>query len=100
MPSEQSFDIHASSVELDEPLLTPSAAAALLAVRTSWIYDAARSGHLPSLRVGKHVRFLRSDLEQWVADMRAIEGRASGRPTTRPRAKRPRSTRYPGSARN
>jgi len=55
---------------LSEPLLTPVEAAALLAVRRSWIYDAARSGQLPCVRVGRHVRFLRSDLEVWVARQR------------------------------
>ena len=55
---------------LDEPLLTPAEAAALLAVRRSWVYDAARNGHLPCVRVGRHVRFLRSDLEQWVSERR------------------------------
>jgi len=55
---------------LSEPLLTPVEAAALLAVRRSWIYDAARSGQLPCVRVGRHVRFLRSDLERWVTQQR------------------------------
>jgi excisionase family DNA binding protein len=70
MPNQLSLDTH-QPVDLGEPLLTPPAAAALLCVRTSWIYDAARRGHVPYLRVGKHVRFLRSDLEQWVAGQRA-----------------------------
>jgi excisionase family DNA binding protein len=55
---------------LSEPLLTPHEAAALLAVRVSRIYDAVRGGRLPCVRVGRHVRFLRSDLERWIADQR------------------------------
>ncbi len=55
---------------LNEPLLTPQEAAALLAVRVSWIYDGVRAGRLPCVRVGRHVRFLRSDLERWIADQR------------------------------
>jgi len=55
---------------LNEPLLTPQEAAALLAVRVSWIYDAVRGDRLPCVRVGRHVRFLRSDLERWIADQR------------------------------
>jgi len=55
---------------LKEPLLTPHDAAALLAVRVSWIYDAVRGDRLPCVRVGRHVRFLRSDLECWIADQR------------------------------
>jgi excisionase family DNA binding protein len=53
-----------------EPLLTTAEAAALLAVRTSWVYEAVRAGRLPCVRVGRHVRFLRSDLEAWVAGQR------------------------------
>lgn len=55
---------------LDEPLLTPSEAAALLAVKTSWIYEAVRDGRLPCVRIGRHIRFLRSDLERWVNGQR------------------------------
>jgi excisionase family DNA binding protein len=59
-----------SLASLDEPLLTPAQAAKLLAVRPSWVYDAARTGQLPCVRVGRHVRFLRSDLERWVSSQR------------------------------
>jgi excisionase family DNA binding protein len=55
------------SPSLAEPLLRPADAAALLSVRTSWVYEAVRSGQLPCVRVGRHLRFLRSDLERWVA---------------------------------
>jgi excisionase family DNA binding protein len=55
---------------LNEPLLTPADAAGLLSVRTSWVYEAVRTRRLPCVRVGKHVRFLRSDLEGWVREQR------------------------------
>ncbi len=55
---------------LGEPLLTPGEAARLLSVKTSWIYEAVRSRRLPHLKIGRHLRFLRSDLEAWVADQR------------------------------
>jgi excisionase family DNA binding protein len=55
---------------LTEPLLDARAAAALLAVRPSWIYEAVRDGRLPHLKIGRHVRFLRSDLERWVLGQR------------------------------
>lgn len=51
---------------LSEPLLDAQAAAQLLAVRRSWVYEAVRDGRLPHVKVGRHVRFLRSDLERWV----------------------------------
>lgn len=59
---------------LDEPLLDAAAAARLLSVRPSWVYEAVREGRLPHLKVGRHVRFLRTDLEAWVLEIRR-EGR-------------------------
>ena len=47
------------SVSLAEPLLKPCEAAELLAVRTSWIYEAVRAGTLPCLKIGRHIRFTR-----------------------------------------
>ena len=56
---------------LDQPLLDATDAAALLTVRHSWVYEAVRAGKLPHIKVGRHLRFLRSDLEQWVLDQRS-----------------------------
>jgi excisionase family DNA binding protein len=58
------------SSPLSEPLLDPKDAADLLTVRPSWVYEAVRSGKLPHIKVGRHLRFLRSDLERWVLDQR------------------------------
>jgi excisionase family DNA binding protein len=61
---------HASQTpvrRLDGPLLRPDQAAELLSVKTSWVYDAARTGKLPCLRVGRHIRFTRTMLEDWLA---------------------------------
>lgn len=55
---------------LSEPLLDAAAAARLLSVRPSWIYEAVRTGRLPHLKIGRHIRFLRSDLEDWVLTRR------------------------------
>jgi excisionase family DNA binding protein len=52
---------------LDGPLLRPDQAASLLAVKTSWVYDAVRTGNLPCIRVGRHIRFTRTMLEEWLA---------------------------------
>jgi len=56
-----------SAVHLDAPLLRPEEAARLLAVKTNWIYEAVRDGRLPCLRLGRHIRFTRAMLEQWLA---------------------------------
>jgi excisionase family DNA binding protein len=55
---------------LDGPLLRPEEAAALLSVKTSWVYDAVRMGKLPCLRVGRHIRFTRAMLEEWLTSGR------------------------------
>jgi excisionase family DNA binding protein len=69
MSDQLRLEVDRGNVALDEPLMTAADAAALLSVRTSWIYDAARSGEA-AVRIGKHVRFLRSDLERFVAEQR------------------------------
>ena len=46
-----------TQVELSSPLLRASDAAELLSVRTSWIYEAVRTGQLPCLRIGRHIRW-------------------------------------------
>jgi excisionase family DNA binding protein len=55
---------------LAEPLLDATAAAHLLGVRPSWIYEATRAGRLPHIKIGRHIRFLRTDLETWVLSRR------------------------------
>jgi excisionase family DNA binding protein len=52
----------------DGPLLRPDEAAHLLAVKTSWIYEAVRAGRVPCIRVGRHIRFTRAMLEAWLAE--------------------------------
>jgi excisionase family DNA binding protein len=49
-----------------------------LSVRPSWIYEAVRAGRIPHLKIGRHIRFLRSDLEDWVVSRRVRESAASG----------------------
>jgi len=61
---------YGSQEALAEPLLDAAAAARLLSVRPSWIYEAVRAGRLPHLKIGRHIRFLRSDLESWVLTRR------------------------------
>lgn len=51
-----------------EPLLRATDAAQILAVRPSWIYEAVRERRLPCIRVGRHIRFTQSMLDQWVAE--------------------------------
>ncbi|HKI85350.1 MAG TPA: helix-turn-helix domain-containing protein [Thermoanaerobaculia bacterium] len=56
--------------QLAEPLLDANEAARLLHVPRSTLYELVRSRGLPHIRVGRHLRFTRSDLGAWVADHR------------------------------
>jgi excisionase family DNA binding protein len=66
---------------LDE-LLTADDVAELLHVPRSTVSDYARRGVLPSIKLGRHVRFVRSDVAE------AIEHLRLGRATTRRDASR------------
>jgi excisionase family DNA binding protein len=57
------------SVALDTPLLTAEQVAQLLAVPRSSVYEYARRQHdpLPSIAVGRHRRFHRTEIERWLA---------------------------------
>jgi excisionase family DNA binding protein len=50
------------------PLLRPEEAAQLLSVKTSWVYEAVRAGRVPCVRIGRHIRFTHSMLEDWLAE--------------------------------
>jgi len=56
------------SILAEGPLLCPHEAAALLSVKPSWVYEAVRAHRIPCLRVGRHIRFTRAMLEQWLAE--------------------------------
>ena len=65
-------------------LLKPTALAAQLGVSRSWLYDAAKTGRIPSIRIGGEdgpLRFVPEDVQQWLDDARAnwTPGRSTGR---------------------
>jgi excisionase family DNA binding protein len=51
----------------EDRLLRPEQAAWYLNVKTSWVYEAVRTGRLPCHRVGRHIRFTRYMLDDWLA---------------------------------
>ena len=55
-------------VPLDHQLLTAEEVAELLRLPVSTIYDLARTGRLPHLRIGRALRFSRNDLEVHLAE--------------------------------
>jgi excisionase family DNA binding protein len=57
-----------------EVLLKPGEVAARLGVSRSWLYEAAKSGRMPCVRLGGPdgpLRFIESDLVDWVDRARA-----------------------------
>jgi excisionase family DNA binding protein len=59
-------------VSLKAPLLAADEIGRLLAVPSSSVYEYARRrcDPLPSIRIGRHVRFYRSDVERWLEAQR------------------------------
>jgi excisionase family DNA binding protein len=57
---------------IDEPLLTAGQIGTLLGgIPPKTVLQYARDGRLPCVRIGKHVRFVRSDVDQALATLRA-----------------------------
>jgi excisionase family DNA binding protein len=55
-------------------LLRPNDVARKLSVSRAWIYEAARTGRIPSVRLGGEdgpLRFIEADLDQWLAEARS-----------------------------
>lgn len=55
-------------------LLKPAEVATQLGVSRTWLYDAAKAGRIPSIRIGGAngpLRFVREDLQRWIDDARA-----------------------------
>ena len=65
--SDDAAFLPAAVISLNEPLLDVQAAAELLNVKVSWIREATRTGLLPCIKVGRHVRWTRPMLERWLA---------------------------------
>jgi excisionase family DNA binding protein len=67
-------DESAVSGSILDQLLTAEQMARLLQMRVSTIEDYARRGVLPSVKVGRHRRFLRSQVELTIAELAARRG--------------------------
>lgn len=55
-------------------LLRPNDVARKLSVSRAWVYEAARTGRIPSVRLGGEdgpLRFIEADIDQWLAEARA-----------------------------
>jgi excisionase family DNA binding protein len=61
-----------STPALSEPLLTATDVSLLLGIPRSSVHDYAKrpADPLPSVQIGRHRRFYRSELERWLARQR------------------------------
>ena len=81
-------------------LLKPTDVARQLNVSRAWVYEAAKDGRIPSVRIGGSdgpLRFVPEDLEHWIQEARAgwAPGRRAG---ARPRAADQGGARRPAGA--
>ena len=60
----------APEAELGGRLLTAKEVGELLQLNASWVLDAARRNAIPHVRLGRYVRFRRTDIETWLLDQR------------------------------
>lgn len=50
----------------EDRLLTAGDVAAILNVKTSWVEEHAREGHIPSVELGRYRRFRRADVDHFI----------------------------------
>lgn len=88
-----------------DQLLKPSDLVRYLGTSRSWVYDAAKRGDIPSIRLGSQdgpLRFVESDIEAWLNDARARWQPGKPATTTRPNTaplRRTRAARAPSGDR-
>lgn len=56
-----------------ESMLTARQVAELLGVHENWVYDLAARGELPSYKIGGTRRFVREEVDGWIAEHREPE---------------------------
>jgi excisionase family DNA binding protein len=73
-PSYTTRKMHEDHPQAKLVLIKPTVLAAQLGVSRTWLYDAARDGRIPSVRIGgPHgpLRFVQEDIEAWIDAARA-----------------------------
>ena len=70
VPGDRGAGDASPPVRLDSRLLTAVDVSELLRLPVSTVYELARSGRLPCLRIGRAVRFSRDDLEAHLSSLR------------------------------
>ena len=73
--------------DTDTCLLRPAEVAEMLGVSRSWLYEAAKSGRIPCVRLGGAdgpIRFQHHELEAWITAGRVVEPRVADQAGERP----------------
>ena len=80
-----------------ESMMTVRQVAELLGVHENWVYDQAASGELPSYKIGGTRRFVRDEVDGWIADHREPAPKQAKRRASNAKKKpsRPKSTKRP-----
>jgi excisionase family DNA binding protein len=62
------MDLGTMSAGTENPsrLLEPQEVADYLGMNVRWVYDQARAGRLPHVRLGRYVRFRRESIDAWL----------------------------------
>jgi excisionase family DNA binding protein len=66
---DEVLEAHGANL-LREPLLDAEKAAHLLGIPRSSVYAYAKRGELPHVKIGRHLKFVRSDLERALVERR------------------------------
>jgi excisionase family DNA binding protein len=71
-PLPDTFPPSPAALSLSEPLLTAADVSLLLGIPRSSVHDYAKrpADPLPSVQIGRHRRFYRSELERWLTQQR------------------------------
>jgi excisionase family DNA binding protein len=59
---------------VSDRLLDAAAIAELLAVPTSWVREHTRSGAIPPVVLGRHVRYVEADVAAWIESLKTGGG--------------------------
>jgi excisionase family DNA binding protein len=79
-----------------ESMMTARQVAELLGVHENWVYDHAASGELPSYKIGGTRRFVRDEINGYIAERREPERKRPERRATKAKKwSRPTASRRP-----
>ncbi len=65
-----SLEINKTPIEGDDPWLSSDEACDYLKVKRDWLYDRTVKGEIPHRKIGRLLRFRRSELDAWMEGYR------------------------------